>query len=322
MKEKIAIVVAAAILVSVQLAEAQKPARVQKIGYLTQGSGPSVPYELLRQGLRELGYAEGHNMVIEYRSGKDRPQLAELAAELVREKVDVIVAQGAAGTPAKMASGTVPIVFAFSGDPVEAGFVESLARPGRNMTGMTFLAYELVGKRLELLKEAVPGISRVAVLANPGHPGEQRELRETESAARALGTRLKYYQVRTKADFGVAFDAMINENANALLVFPDAFTNSHRKQIAEFAAKHRIPSVFGWKEYVEAGGLMAYGPNRDESYKRIAVYVDKILKGAKPADLPAELPMKFEMLINLKTAKQIGVTIPPNVLARADRVIK
>ena len=190
------------------------------------------------------------------------------------------------------------------------------------MTGITWLAFELVGKRLEILKEAVPRASRVAVLANPAHPGEQRELSETEQTARAVGATVQYHQVRTTADFHAAFDAIVRDNANALLVFPDAVTMAHRRQMAEFAVKHRLPSVFGWREYVEAGGLMAYGPNRLETAKRLAVHVDKILKGAKPADLPVEQPTRFELVINLKAAKALGLTIPQTLVLRADHVIE
>jgi putative tryptophan/tyrosine transport system substrate-binding protein len=190
------------------------------------------------------------------------------------------------------------------------------------MTGMSWLSFELVGKRLELLKEAVPRVSRVAILSNPQHPGEQRELRETQSAARAMGMTLDYHQTRTSAEFDAAYDAISKQNVNGLLVFPEGVTLANRLGIMGFAAKHRLPRMLGWKEYVEAGGLMSYGPNRDESFRRIAVYVDKILKGTKPTDLPVELPMRFELVINLKTAQQIGVTISPNVLARADKVIR
>jgi len=245
-----------------------------------------------------------------------------LATELVQQKVEVIVAAGPGARAAKMATGTVPIVFSYSGDPIEAGFIDSLARPGRNMTGITWLAFELVGKRLEILKEAVPRISRVAVLASPLHAGEQREFRETQSTARALGITLQYNQVRGTGEVDAAFDRIVKENANALLVFPDPVTNANHKQIVEFAMKRRLPSMFGRKEPVEAGGLMSYGPSLEELYKRIPVHVDKILKGAKPADVPTELPTKFELFINLKTAKQIGLAIPPNVLVRADRVIR
>jgi putative ABC transport system substrate-binding protein len=304
--------------------EAQRPPEVRRIGYLQADIGglPSGFYEVLREGLRDLGYVEGRNLVIEYRAADNRVRLAELAAELVRLKVEVIVTPGAATPAAKAATETVPIVFSYSGDPIEAGFVKSLGRPGGNMTGITWLAFELVGKRLELLKEAVPRVSRVAVLANPAHEGEQRELGVTEQTARAVGATVQYHQVRATADFHAAFDAIVRDNANALLVFPDFVTMVHRRQMAEFAAKHGLPSVFGWREYVEAGGLMAYGPNRLETAKRLAVYVDKILKGRRPADLPIEQPTKFELVINLKTAKALGLTIPPSVLGRADEIIQ
>ncbi len=323
-KKILALLVAATILASVPLAEAQKPTKVRRVGFLTvaTGVGQQGNYDVFRQGLRELGYAEGQNILFEYRSSDDRSRLAELATELVQWKAEVIVAAGGAAGPAKKATNTIPIVFLSSGDPVEAGYIASLARPGGNMTGITWLAFELVGKRLELLKEVVPSASRVAVLASPAHPGEQRELMETQTTARTLGTTLQYHQVRASTDVDQAFDAIIKEKANALLAFPDPVTLGHRKQIADFAAQNRIPSVFGFREYVESGGLMSYGPSRDEPQRRIAVYVDKILKGAKPADLPVELPMKFEFIINLKTAKQIGLTIPQSVLFRADKVIK
>jgi putative tryptophan/tyrosine transport system substrate-binding protein len=303
--------------------EAQKPTKVPKVGYLISAAGVSAQYEAFRQGLRDLGYVEGQNIAIEYRSGEDSSRLADLATELAQLKVDVIVAQGAAARPAKTVAGSVPIVFGISGDPVEGGFVASFARPGGNMTGLTFLAFELVGKRLELLKEISPKISRVAVLANPAHPGEKRELGETQNTAQSLGANLQYLQVKASADFDSAFEAVSKQHAHALLVFPDALTLAHRVKIAEFAGKSRLPSMFGWKEYVEAGGLMSYGPNLEILWKqRIPVYVDKILKGTKPAELPVEQPTKFELVINLKTAKQIGLTIPPNVLARADKVIR
>jgi putative ABC transport system substrate-binding protein len=311
------------LVMCVGMAEAQKPAKVPRVGYLISAAGVSAQYEAFRQGLRDLGYVEGQNVVIEYRSGEGSLRLADLAAELAQLKVDVIVAQGAAATPAKTAAGAVPIVFGTSGDPVEGGFVASLARPGGNMTGLTFLAFELVGKRLELLKEILPKISRVAVLANPAHPGEQRELGETQNTAQSLGASLQYLQVKASADFDSAFEAVSKQHANALLVFPDAVTLAHRVRIAEFAAKSRLPSTFGWRNYVEAGGLMSYGPDVEDIYrKRIALYVDKILKGTKPADLPVEQPTKFELVINLKTANQIGLTIPQSVLFRADKVIK
>jgi len=302
--------------------KAQQLTKVRKIGFLNQIGAFSANVESFRQGMRELGYVEGQNIVIEYRSGKRDSDLTRLADELIQQKVEVIVTSGPATRPAKMATETIPIVFNFSGDPIEAGFIDSLARPGRNMTGVTQLAFELVGKRLEILKEAVPGVSRVGVLASPLHAGEQRELRETQSTARGLGTALQYNQVKTTSEVGAAFDTISNEKANALLVFPDPVTNAHHTQIIEFAVKHRLPSMFGRKEPVEAGGLMSYGPNLEELYRRIPVHVDKILRGTKPADIPVEQPTKFELIINLKAAKQIGLTMPPNVLARADKVIR
>jgi ABC-type uncharacterized transport system substrate-binding protein len=312
------------ILVAPLAAEAQRPPAVRRIGYLQADIGglPGAYYEILREGLRDLGYVEGQNLVIEYRSAADRARLAELAAELVRLNVEVIVAPGAAISAAKSATETVPIVFSFSGDPIAAGLVQSLGHPGGNMTGITWLAFELAGKRLEFLKEAVPQVSRLAVLANPAHPGEQRELGATEQAARAVGATLLYHQVRTTADFHAAFDAIVRGNANALLVFSDSVTMKHRRQMAEFALKHRLPSVFAWREYVEAGGLMAYGPNRLETAKQLVVYVDKILKGRKPTDLPVQQPTKFELVISLKTAQALGITMPPSLLLLADGVIQ
>jgi putative ABC transport system substrate-binding protein len=325
-KNIIASVVFGLVIASFYPVEAQQPAKVRKIGFLISSAGPdnayaSSSFAAFRQGMRELGYIEDQNIIIEYRSG-ERPQQAELATELVQDKVEVIVAIGPPANAANRATNTVPIVFSYSGDPIEAGFIDSFARPGRNMTGITWLAFELVGKRLELLKEIVPKVSRVGVLASPLHPGEQHEFSETQSTARALRITLQYNPVKDTADLDAAFGTIIKENANALLVFADPVTNGHREQIAEFAAKHRLPSMFGRKEPVEAGGLVSYGANLEEVSRRIPVYVDKILKGAQPTDLPPELPTKFESIINLKAAKQIGLTIPPNVLARADRVIK
>jgi putative ABC transport system substrate-binding protein len=310
----IVLLVAGALLAAGSVAAAPQTPPVRRIGYLTlKAMTSSLAFsEIFRQGLRELGYVEGENIVIEYRAAESRAQLAELATELVRLPVEVIVVPGLAVAPAKRATGTVPIVFSYSGDPVEAGFVTSFAHPGGNMTGITWMAFELIGKRLEFLQQAVPTISRVAVLANPAHPGEQRELRETGHTARRLGMTLQYHQVRATADFDVAFEAILKDHAQALVVFPEGITLAHRQRIAEFAVQHRLPSVFAWKEYVEAGGLMAYGPNRLETLRRLAVYVDKILKGVKPSDLPVELPMKFELVLNLKTAEALGLTIPPD----------
>jgi ABC-type uncharacterized transport system substrate-binding protein len=312
------------LLVAPLAAEAQRPPELRRIGYLRPGdSGPQGGFEdILRAGLRDLGYVEGRNLLIESRLGIGRAQLAELAAELVRLRVEVLVTLGAAAWAATSATQTVPIVFSFSGDPIEAGFVKSLARPGGNMTGITWLAFELVGKRLEFLKAAAPQVARVAVLANPAHPGEQRELAATEQTAAAVGATLQYHQVRTAADVEAACDAVVRDHADALLVFPEGLTMAHRQQLAACAVTHRLPSVFGWREYVDAGGLMAYGPNRLETAKQLATYVDKILRGATPADLPVEQPMKFELVINLKTAEALGLTIPPTVLFQATEVIR
>lgn len=318
---KTTFVLLAGMILNSSLAGAQSTGKVPHIGILGPQSRPAGRIESFRQGLRELGYIEGRNIKIEYRGHEDRSRLAGLATELVRNKVDLIVTQGAA-TRAAQTVAPVPVVFGFSGDPVEAGLVKSLARPGGNMTGITMLAFELVGKRLEALKEVVPKVSRVAVLSSPAHPGEQRELSETQRTARNVGITLLYHQVGNTADVNAALDATVRDSANALLAFPDPVTSSHRVQIAEFAAKQRLPSVFGWGDYVEAGGLMSYGPDHDALWKRLALYVDKILKGAKPSDLPVEQPTKFELVINLKTAKQIGLAIPPTVLARSDRVIR
>jgi putative tryptophan/tyrosine transport system substrate-binding protein len=322
MNRTILILVVGAVLSFVPVTNAQKPTKVPRIGFLAPESRPSGRLEAFREGLRDLGYTEGKNISIEYRGSEENLELSRLATELVREKLDLIVTQGRATVPARNAAANMPHIFAVSGDPVEAGFVRSLAQPGGNMTGITFLAFELVGKRLEVLKQVTSKVHRIGVLASPAHAGERRELSETRNTARTLGMSVLYQQVNTTADVDVALGAIVKDNADSLLAFPDPVTYTNRKQIADFAVKHRLPSVFGWRDYVEADGLMSYGPNHDAAWRRLAVYVDKIVRGAKPADLPVEQPTKFELVINLKTAKQIGLTIPPNVLARADRVIK
>jgi putative ABC transport system substrate-binding protein len=302
-------------------ARAQQPKKIPRIGILAMVPAPH--HDAFQQALRDLGYIDGENIVIERRYAMgNRDKLSEIAAELVRLKVDVIVSFGPATPFAAKSVKTIPVVMGYSGDPVDAGIVASLARPGGNVTGMSFFAAVLAGKRVELLKETVSKISRVAILANPGHAGEQLELRETQAAARALNVPLQYLTVRGPDDFTEAFRLMAKERAEAVIVFPDALTMAHRKEIAESSAKNRMPSMSGWSEFVEAGGLMTYGPNLFDSFRRVATYVDKILKGTKPADLPVEQPTKFELVINLKTAKQLGLIIPPNVLARADKVIR
>jgi putative ABC transport system substrate-binding protein len=308
-------------VVSLGVVNAQQTAKISRIGVLADFSSPQL--DALRQGLRDLGYIEGQNLLIEYRYAEGRyERIPELVAELLGLKIDVILTSGPT-TPiaAKIIKG-VPVVFSVSGDPVEAGLIASLARPGGNMTGMTFFASVLAGKRVELLKEAVPGTARLGVLANPNHAGESIEFRETETAAKAMSVTIQRHTAQMADDFAGAFDAIAKQRATAIITFPDALMLAHRKEIAEFAVKLRVASVGGWSQFADAGGLMTYGPNLSNSFKRLAFYIDKILKGAKPAELPIEQPTKFELVINLKTAQQLGLTIPPNVLARADRVIK
>jgi putative ABC transport system substrate-binding protein len=252
----------------------------------------------------------------------DRGRARDFAAELVRLKVDVIVTQGPMVFGAKAETQSIPVVFAFSGDPVEAKLVTSIARPGGNLTGVSLLTLELVGKRLELLQEVLPRLSRVAILANPEHPGESAELRESQAAAARLGLKAQYVQVRRAGDLEGAFTQIEREGAEAIVAFPDVLIMSQAKTIAEFATRRRIPAVSGWGAFAVAGNLMAYGPNVDESYQIVAAHVAKILSGTNPADLPIEQPTKFELVINLKTAKALGLTIPPAVLARADEVIQ
>jgi putative tryptophan/tyrosine transport system substrate-binding protein len=306
-------------------ASAQQPTKVARIGYLVgPSSASSARYEAFRQGLRDLGYVEGKNIVIEWRSSEgNRDRQRALVAELVRLlKVDVIVAVGAGDIRiAKEATATIPIVMIQGGDPVGSGFVASLARPGANITGLATLRPELSGKRLELLKETVPRLSRVALFASSASPDQAQVLKEAELAAGALGVKLQSLDIRSPKDFETSFQAALKGRAEAILVrVRGPILSPHRKEFAELAVKNRLPVIYEAAE--EAGGLMSYGVNFPDLYRRAAIYVDKILKGRKPADLPAEQPTKVEFIINLKAAKQIGLTIPPNVLARADRVIR
>ena len=317
----------AALLVGFGVAEAQQPTKILRIGFLAAATPATAAHllEAFKQGLHEHGYVEGQNVVLELRFGEGKAeQFPILAAELVRLKVDVIVALTNPVIDAvRQATQTIPIIMPAASDPVGAGFVASLARPGGNITGLTGYSPELNGKRLEILKEAFPKLSRVALLLSPNFPGSTLDLKETESAARALGLRMQPLEVRDDSDIDRSFKAMIKERADALTMFPGhpvLFVN--RKKIVELAANHRLPAMYSLIEFVEAGGLMFYGPDLLVGYRRAADYVDKILKGAKPAELPVEQPTKFDLVINLKTAKQIALTIPPNVLARADRVIK
>jgi putative ABC transport system substrate-binding protein len=281
-------------------------------------------YEAFRQGLRELGYVEGKNIVVErrYAEGK-QDRLSALAAELVRLKIDIIATGSPSATrSAKQATSTIPIVMLADDDPVGSGFVASLARPGGNITGLATLAPELSGKRLELLKEIIPKLSRVAVLGTSTIPGNAESLRETELAAGAFSVKVQYVDIRGPKDIEASFRAAGKDRADGVLVLQSPVINSQRTHFADLAVKYRLPAIFPQSEFVEGGGLMYYGANTADLFRRAATYVDKILKGAKPADLPVERPTKFELIVNLKAAKQIGLTIPPNVLVRADRVIR
>jgi putative ABC transport system substrate-binding protein len=306
-------------------ADAQQPKKIARVGWLTIGSQSMIPerYDAFRQGLRDLGYIEGQNIVIERtNAGGKLDRLADAAAELVHLKVDVIVTTGTTAVfAAKQATSTIPIVMT-TGDPLATGIITSLARPGGNITGLTNVATDLAGKRLELLKETVPKLARVGVLLNPGDPSSTGSLKETKAAARELGIQVQSLEVRTRSDFETAIKTATGGPVTALIILQNALINAHRARLVELATKNRLPTMFGEAAQVELGGLMSYAPNSLELFRRAATYVDKILKGAKPADLPVEQPKKFEFIINLKAAKQIGLTIPPNVLARADRVIR
>lgn len=318
------------LLTAASPADAQQSHRIYKVGRLSAGS-PSdsvskLGYEAYHNGLRDLGWIEGSNITLENRWSGDKTDTAlHFAAELVRLKVNVIVAVGSPMIQAaKRATRTIPIVMSGTGaDPVAAGFVESLRRPGGNVTGLSMLSTELSGKRLELLKDIVPTLGRVAVLRNPEFPAVAIQSKETAAAARSLGLQLQAFEVKTPAEVEGAFSSMIKARMKGLIVFSDpVLLERHRGSIIALALKHRLPTVYPWTNYVEEGGLSSYSASLPDMHMRAATYVDKILKGAKPAELPVEQPTKFEFVINLKTAKQIGVTIPPNVLVRADRVIR
>ena len=326
-KKLVFVAIATFILASFRLAAAQQPNNVARIGFLAASSrsGMSHLTEPFLQGLREVGYVEGKNIAIEYRWADGKfERLPELAAELVRLKVDVIVAAVTqASLAAKNATGAIPIVMVAVANPVDAGLIASLARPGANLTGTSVMNDEVVGKQLELLKEALPAISRVGALWNPANPVFQKlQLRALEATARALNVGLQKVEARDQDEIERAFKAIAKERTRALHVLPDPVFTAHRRIIADLALKFHLPAVSGTKEYAEAGLLMSYGPSFPESYRRAAIYVDKILKGAKPADIPIERSTKFEFVINLSTAKQIGVTIPQSLLYRADKVIR
>jgi putative ABC transport system substrate-binding protein len=319
-------VIAFVLVVPGAVAQAQQPTKIPRIGFLGTASPSTISarIEAFRQGLRELGYVEGKSIVIEYRWAEGKfDRLPALAAELVRLKLDVIVTTGSTSTrAAKEATNTIPIVMTQDTDPVGLGYVASLARPGGNITGLSTLAPEVSGKRLELLKEIIPKLSRVAVLGISTRPGNAQSLKEVELAAGAFKVQVQYLDVLDVKDIETAFRATTKGHAEAILVLQGPLFISHRIQIVDLAAKSRLPATYNVPDFVHAGGLMSYGVSIPDLFRRAAMYVDKILKGAKPADLPVEQPTKFEFIINLKAAKQIGLTIPPNVLARADRVIK
>jgi ABC-type uncharacterized transport system substrate-binding protein len=308
------------------IAEAQQPTKVPRIGFLGAASASALTGQLdaFRQGLRELGYIEEKNIVVEYRYADGKvDRVAELATELVGLKVDVIVTYQTPSVLAlKKASATIPIVFAMLSFPIENGIVASFARPGGNATGLTVLSEELNGKRLELLKEAAPKVTRIGVLSNLVNPTQPLEWKQIQAAAQGLGLKLQSLGVRSAKDFDSVFKAALEKRTQALINLPEALLVEQLNRIVEFAAKNKLPAMYSSTEFVQAGGLMSYSPIITDLWRRAATYVDKILKGAKPGDLPVEQPTKFHFLINLKTAKQIGLTIPPNVLARADKVIR
>jgi putative ABC transport system substrate-binding protein len=307
-------------------AAAQQPAKVPRIAFQSDAPASVIAARIegFRQGLRELGYTEGKNIIIEWRSAEGKSERrAEIASELVRLKVDVIVSAGALITRTlREATSTIPIVMGQDTDPVGSGFAASLAKPGGNITGLAALAPEMSGKQLELLKEIMRKLSRVAVIGNSINPGDAQTLRETVLAAGAYEIYLRYLDVQDAKDIEPVIRAAAKGRADALMVLGNPILNLQRQQVVALAVKHRLPATYARLEFVEAGGLMTYGTNYPELFRRAAIYVDKILKGAKPADLPVEQPTKFEFVINLKAAKQIGLMIPPNVLARADRVIR
>jgi putative ABC transport system substrate-binding protein len=307
-------------------AEAQQPATIPRIGVLgaTTLSANLARIKAFREGLGELGYVEGKSIVIEWRFLEDKVDgLSALAVELTRLKVDVLVAFGPTSThAAKEATNTIPVVMAQVNDPIAAGFVASLARPGGNITGLSMMAPELSGKQLELLKEIAPKLSRVAIFGTSTQPGNAQSVKETELAAKTLGLQLQYVDVKDPKDVDTAFRNAVSRRAHAIIFLQSPVFSSRRKALAELAVKNRLPAMYPQTDYMDAGGLMTYGPSMTDLFRRAATYVDKILKGAKAADLPVEQPKKFEFIINLQAAKQIGLTIPPNVLARADKVIK
>jgi len=302
---------------------AQQRAKPARIGYLSANSPPDANLESFIRGMGAVGYREGRDFVIEARyASRDYSKFPALSDELLRVQVELIVAGGPAFRTWRLAAVPVPVVFLFSGDPVDAGIVASFARPGGNVTGVSLLSLDLSVKRIQLLKEAMPTMTRVAVLSNPTHPGEVSELKATREAALKLELAIEHFPVESDNDFDSAFAAIAASTCDGLIAFPDALKNFNRQKIVAFALSRRLPSIYGWKMYAEAGGLMSYGPIFDDVSMRVAVYVDKILKGAKPADLPVEQPTKLEMVVNRQTATALGLDIPPGLILRADEVIE
>lgn len=304
-------------------ARAQRSGRVWRIGYLSGNASPDPNLPSFRLGMQRAGRTEGQDFHIVERFAQFKyDRFPALVDELLAEKVDMIVTVGAATQAAPIAAKTVPVVFGFSGDPVAAGVVQSLSRPGGNATGVSAMALELAGKRLSLLVEAAPTIQRIGVLSNPTHAGEQSEWAATQAAAKTLNVALNYYRIVTDSDIPEAVDRALREQCSGLLTFPEGLSLFNRGTIARFAAQRRLPTVFGWKIYCQAGGLLSYGPNLGEFYARLGYYADRIMQGAKPADLPVELPTIIETIVNLGTAKAIGLTLPQTILSRADEVIE
>jgi len=302
---------------------AQNGARVYRIGWLTaQRAATLAPYlDAFRGGLADLGYVEGRDLAIEYRYGDDTiERVPELAAELMRIPVDLIVAQGAAAF--EVHGLTFPVIYGISADPVSAGFADSLARPHGNMTGLTFMAVQLVGKRLELLREVIPELRRVAIVGNPEHPGAQLERGFSEETGRRLGLEIAYFPIRNRNELSAAFTEMAKDLPQAISLLADGFAIENRRDIIDFATSRRVPVISGWPVFAQSGAICTYGPRLTDSYRRLAYYVDRVLKGAKPADLPIEQPTTFELVVNLKSAKALGITIPLSVETRADRVIE
>ena len=300
--------------------------KVFRVAWLSvdRAAAGSAFFDAFRDGMRSLGYTEGRNLAIDARWSDDSADhLPQLAAGLVKSAPQVIVAQGGQAIRAlRGANATLPVVFVASGDPVESGAVDTLARPGRNMTGVSLLSLELVGKRMELLKETLPALRRVAIVANPEHPGEQGELRASAAAAKALGLAVDYFPARNASEIETALAAVAKTRSEAIVAFPDAIVMRNADRFVQFSFKTRVPAVSGWAQFADRGNLAAYGPNLRDVYGRIAVYVDKILKGARPAEIPVELPTSVELVLNVKTARALGVTVPQSVLLRANRVIE